>query len=59
MRRMAARRGLTLRKGRGLYAIIDPAHGGAVHAGDATDRTPYSLTLDEGRQWLEDWSWRM
>ena len=61
LRRVARRQGLVLQKSRrrdpraldfGLYCIINPEHGGTIHA-DLAGHTVYALTLEEAREWLE------
>ena len=59
LRRVADRQGYRLIKTRrrdpnafdyGLYALIDPQHGGTIHPHFVN--SPYALTLDEVREYL-------
>ena len=63
LRRMAGRRGLRLVKSRrkdpgaldyGLFALIDPEHGGTIHPMFEAVNSPYALTIDEVEEWLTD-----
>ncbi len=61
LRRKAERRGIILQKSRrrddmaldfGLYALIDTATGGTIHA--EGEYSPYTLTIEDVREWLDE-----